>query len=108
MKPMSTTTKVHLAKILFLEKFVLRFFCPSLSSCSKLSITGDTAKILVSNSAEVVHFHLKTQLAQTSYAQGVHYGKERIEKRSFRRRIQPHWQDPFDLSLLHLLVKPTG
>ena len=28
---------------------------------------GDTAKILVFNSTEVVHFHLKTQSAQTSY-----------------------------------------
>ena len=38
----------------------------------KLSMTGDTAKILVSNSAEAVHFHLKTQLTQTSYTRGVH------------------------------------
>src|SRR5664279_6186815 len=83
---------------------MLRPFHPSLSSCSKLSITGDMAKYLVFDSAEFVHFHLKTQLTQTSYAHGVHYGKERIETRSFRRRIQPYWQDPFHLSFCYCLL----
>ena len=46
---------------------MMRYLHPFLVQLLKMSVTGDTAKILVSNSAEVVHFHLKTQSTQTSY-----------------------------------------
>src|SRR5664279_2380174 len=108
MKPMSTTTIVSLAKILLLENLMLRFLHPSLSSCSKLSITGDTAKYLVFDSAEFVHFHLKTQLTQKSYAQGVHYGKERIETRSFRSKSSTQWRDPFHLQFCYICLSSPG
>ena len=44
---MCTTKQFSLVKILLLENLMLRLFHPSLSSCSKLSVTGDTAKYLV-------------------------------------------------------------
>ena len=39
----------------------------SLSSCSELSVTGDTAKYLVWHSTEVVHFHHKTPSAHSDH-----------------------------------------
>ena len=47
-------------------------------------MTGDTAKILDQNSREGVHFHLETQVSQTSYALWVQYGKV-IPRQDFGR-----------------------
>ena len=48
--------------------------------------TGNTAKILVLNSREVVHFHLKT-----------HSTRDKDETRLLGREIHPYQPDPFPL-----------
>src|SRR4051794_29466263 len=58
-----------------------------------MSITGDTAKILVFNSRGVVHFHLKTHPTQ---------GKN--ETRPLGRGIHPTCQTHSPYNLVHLLV----
>ena len=64
----------------------MRFFRTFSVQELKLSITGDTAKILVLNSREVVHFHLKT-----------HPTQEKDETRFLGREIHPYTPDPFPL-----------
>ena len=48
-------------QILFMKLEWGDFPSTSLSSCSELSVTGDTAMIIVLHSREVVHFHHETQ-----------------------------------------------
>ena len=55
---MRTITTLHLVKFYFL-KMVMRFFRPSLSSCSRLSVTGDTAKYLVLTLQRLCTFTLR-------------------------------------------------
>ena len=62
-----------------------------LVSSLKLSVTGDTAKYLVFNSAEVVHFHLKT-----------HPTREKDETRFLGREIHPYPPDPFPPILCYI------
>ena len=57
----------------------------------ELSVTGDTAKYLVFNSAEVVHFHHQTQQTQTILKHSnCAKEKERVETRLFRSIFPSH------------------
>ena len=61
----------------------------SLISCSKLSVTGDTAKYLVLHSAEVVHFHHCTHSTQIILYTPFVIRKGENETRSFRSIFPP-------------------
>ena len=79
----------------------------SLISCSKLSVTGDTAKYLVLHSAEVVHVHHCTHSTQGILYTPFVIRKGENETRSFRSIFPPTlaWPVPPNIPL-HLLVKP--
>ena len=62
----------------------------SLISCSKLSVTGDTAKYLVLHSAEVVHVHHCTHSTQGILYTPFVIRKGENETRSFRSIFPPH------------------
>ena len=67
---------------------VMRFFRTFLVQELKLSITGDTAKILGLTLERLCTFTLRPILP-----------REKNETRSFRRRIQPYQLDPFPLAV---------
>ncbi len=67
---------------------VMRFFRTFLVQELKLSITGDTAKILGLTLERLCTFTLRPILP-----------REKNETRSFRRRIQPYTPDPFPLAV---------
>jgi hypothetical protein len=56
MKSIVSTTLVHPSKF-YLRNKMLGASVDILDQLLELSVTGDTAKYLVFNSAEVVHFH---------------------------------------------------
>ena len=59
----------------------------SLSSRSKLCVTGDTAKILVLYSREFVHFHHTTQSTQTTLSTHLVRRKRRRSRRDISEAI---------------------
>src|SRR6266567_7086761 len=61
-----------------------------------MSITGDTAKILVLTLQRLCTFTLRPILP-----------REKNETRSFRRREQPYWQDTFLLQFCYHPILPN-